>query len=73
MTLSERIIKVYKRFHPTFWVANGMELFERLAYYGQQIVFMIYLRNRLGFSESEAGWLSGMFGGLIFPILLFLL
>ncbi len=48
-----------------------MELFERLAYYGQQIVFMIYMRNKLGFSESEAGQLSGMFGGLIYllPIL----
>ena len=48
-----------------------MELFERLAYYGQQIVFMIYLRNRLGFTEAEAGTLSGIFGGLIYllPIL----
>ena len=48
-----------------------MELFERLAYYGQQIVFMIYLRNKLGFTESEAGQLSGIFGGLIYllPIL----
>ncbi|PKL83319.1 MAG: MFS transporter [Ignavibacteriae bacterium HGW-Ignavibacteriae-3] len=48
-----------------------MELFERLAYYGQQIVFMIYMRNGLGFTESEAGQLSGMFGGLIYllPIL----
>ncbi len=58
-------------FHPTFWVANGMELFERLAYYGQQIVFMVYLRNKLGFTETEAGQLSGIFGGLIYllPIL----
>ena len=58
-------------FHPTFWVANGMELFERLAYYGQQIVFMIYMRNRLGFTEAQAGQLSGIFGGLIYllPIL----
>jgi dipeptide/tripeptide permease len=58
-------------FHPTFWVANGMELFERLAYYGQAIVFAIYLRNNLGFSESQAGTLSGIFGGLIYllPVL----
>jgi MFS family permease len=58
-------------FHPSFWVANGMELFERLAYYGQQIVFMVYLRNNLGFTESQAGTLSGIFGGLIYlmPIL----
>ena len=71
MSLSERIQEIRTGFHPTFWVANGMELFERLAYYGQQIVFMIYMRNKLGFTETEAGQLSGMFGGLIylFPIL----
>ncbi len=71
MSLSERIQEIRAGFHPTFWVANGMELFERLAYYGQQIVFMIYMRNKLGFTESEAGQLSGMFGGLIYllPIL----
>jgi len=48
-----------------------MELFERLAYYGQQIVFMIYLRNQLGFTETQAGQLSCIFGGLIYllPIL----
>lgn len=71
MSLRQRLKAVYEMFHPTFWVANGMELFERLAYYGQQIVFMIYLRNNLGFSEAQAGTLSGIFGGLIYlmPIL----
>lgn len=71
MSISERIQEIRTGFHPTFWVANGMELFERLAYYGQQIVFMIYMRDRLGFTESVAGQLSGVFGGLIYllPIL----
>ena len=71
MSLNEKIAELKKDFHPTFWVANGMELFERLAYYGQQIVFMVYLRNNLGFTETEAGTLSGLFGGLIYllPIL----
>ena len=71
MTLQERLKEVKDGFHPSFWVANGMELFERLAYYGQQIVFMVYVRNRLGFTETEAGTLSGIFGGLIYllPIL----
>ncbi len=71
MNLTAELQKLKKGFLPSFWVANGMELFERLAYYGQQIVFMIYLRNNLGFSETEAGQLSGMFGGLIYllPIL----
>ncbi len=63
--------KVRTGFLPSFWVANIMELFERLAYYGQQIVFMIYMRNVLGFSEAEAGQLSGFFGGILYllPIL----
>ncbi|MBA4407744.1 MFS transporter [bacterium] len=71
MSISSEVQKFKTGFLPSFWVANGMELFERLAYYGQQIVFMIYMRNKLGFSESEAGQLSGIFGGLIYllPIL----
>lgn len=71
MNISSEFQKLKSGFHSSFWVANGMELFERLAYYGQQIVFMIYLRNNLGFSESQAGQLSGIFGGLIYllPIL----
>lgn len=71
MNLSAEIQKLKSGFHPSFWVANVMELFERLAYYGQQIVFMIYLRNNLHFTETEAGQLSGIFGGLIYllPIL----
>jgi len=69
--LSQRLASLREGFHPSFWVANGMELFERLAYYGQQIVFVIYLRNNLGYSESEAGALSGVFGGMIYllPVL----
>ena len=51
MTISHAPERNSRDFHPSFWVANGMELFERLAYYGQQIVFMIYLRNNLGFTE----------------------
>jgi dipeptide/tripeptide permease len=53
-------------FHPTFWVANGMELFERLAYYGQATVLSVFLRNHLRFSEIEAGQISSVFGGLIY-------
>ncbi len=71
MSFQERVQEVKEGFHPSFWVANGMELFERLAYYGQQIVFMVYVRNSLGFTETQAGTLSGIFGGLIYllPIL----
>jgi proton-dependent oligopeptide transporter, POT family len=66
MDIQAKLADLKSTFHPSFWVANGMELFERLAYYGQQIVFMIYMRNQLGFTETQAGQLSGMFGGLIY-------
>jgi len=66
VTLSDRLRPLRTGFHPTFWVANGMELFERLAFYGQQIVLGVFLRNKLGFTEQEAGQLSGIFGGLIY-------
>ena len=71
MDIQNKLQELKAGFHKTFWVANVMELFERLAYYGQQIIFMIYMRNDLGFSEAEAGQLSGIFGGLIYllPIL----
>ncbi|KAB2880099.1 peptide MFS transporter [bacterium] len=64
--LRDQLQKVREGFHPTFWVANGMELFERLAFYGQKIVMSLYLRDRLGFTESESGQLSGIFGGMIY-------
>jgi proton-dependent oligopeptide transporter, POT family len=71
LDIAGKIENLKNSFHRSFWIANIMELFERLAYYGQQIVFMVYLRNRLGFTETEAGQLSGIFGGLIYllPIL----
>ena len=70
MPLSNRIDWFRRNFLPTFWVANIMELFERLAYYGQQIVFMVYLRDVLGYSETESGGFSSVFGGImwLFPI-----
>ena len=58
-------------FHRTFWVANTMELFERLAYYGQATVLSLYLRNTLKFSEIESGQLSSIFGGLLYLLPVF--
>jgi len=63
---SSALARLRKGFHPTFWVANGMELFERLAYYGQATVLSIFLRDHLHFTEIEAGQLSSLFGGLIY-------
>jgi len=58
-------------FQTTFWVANGMELFERLAYYGQATILSVFLRDHLRFDEVEAGQLSSIFGGLIYFLPIF--
>lgn len=71
MNLSAEFQKVKTGFHPSFWVANGMELFERLAYYGQATILSIFLRDHLNFSEVEAGQLSSIFGGLIYLLPIF--
>jgi proton-dependent oligopeptide transporter, POT family len=69
--LKSRIIKFKSGFKGPFWVANIMELFERLAYYGQATILSIFLRDHLKFSEIEAGQLSSIFGGLIYLLPVF--
>jgi proton-dependent oligopeptide transporter, POT family len=58
-------------FKGPFWVANIMELFERLAYYGQATILSIFLRDHLKFTELQAGQLSSIFGGLIYLLPVF--
>ncbi len=65
------INKLKSGFQTSFWVANGMELFERLAYYGQATILSVFLRNHLKFSEVQAGQLSSIFGGLIYFLPIF--
>ena len=43
-----------KGFSRAFYVANTVELFERMAYYAIFIVLTIYLSNILGFNDFEA-------------------
>ena len=51
------------KFSREFWVANSVELLERAAYYGVFIVITLYLSRILGFSDIEAGIISGIFSG----------
>lgn len=66
-----RFEKLKTGFQASFWTANGMELFERLAYYGQATILSVFLRNHLKFSEVQAGQLSSIFGGLIYFLPIF--
>ena len=54
------------KFSRAFWVANSVELLERLAYYAVFIVLTIYLSNVWGFSDGEAGIISGCFSALLY-------
>ena len=57
----------FKGFPKSFWIANGVELLERAAYYGVFIVITLYLSRILGFNDVQAAWLSGSFSaGLYF-------
>jgi proton-dependent oligopeptide transporter, POT family len=52
-------------FSSTFWVANTLELFERLAFYGSKAVLTVFLATKVGL-EKEAGTLAGIFSGVIY-------
>lgn len=49
-----------------FWVANGMELFERAAYYGTFIALALFLTDIVGFTDVEAGWIGALFASMIY-------
>lgn len=54
------------KFSKAFWVANSVELLERLAYYAVFIVITLYLSNVWGFSDIEAGIISGIFSASLY-------
>ncbi len=71
MSFGQRLQEIRDGFQPAFWVANLTELFERLAYYGQNTVLAVYLHRHLKFTEAQTGDLTGFFGGVVWflPIL----
>jgi proton-dependent oligopeptide transporter, POT family len=62
--------KLRSGFSSTFWIANTLELFERLAFYGSKAVLTVFLATKVGL-QQEAGTLAGIFSGVIYllPIL----
>jgi proton-dependent oligopeptide transporter, POT family len=51
-------------FSSTFWVANTLELFERLAFYGSKAVLVVFLLEKVG--VVEAATFTGIFSGVIY-------
>lgn len=67
MGLRDRYLEIRHGFVPTFWVANTLELFERMAFYGAKAVLAVFIATSVGLGD-DAGALSGMFSGLIFSL-----
>ena len=71
MSFGQRLKEIREGFEPAFWVANGTEIFERVAYYATTAVLAVYLSEQLHFSNELTGWLVGTFGLVVWflPIL----
>jgi len=62
---------VMKSFNKTFWIASGMELFERWAWYGLFAVLALYLTGStdeggLGFTHTEKGQIMGIVTAILY-------
>ena len=70
MVFAKRFQEFRDGFSSTFWIANALELFERLAFYGMKAILTVYLANKVGL-QNEAGTLAGLFSGVIYllPVL----
>lgn len=67
IAMMEWIRKIRTGFQATFWIANTLELFERLAFYGSKAVLAIYLANKVGLAD-EAGTLAGMYSAVLYSL-----
>lgn len=68
MSLGSRLQQVRQGFQTAFWVANVSELFERLAFYGQQAFLALFLVERMKLSDISAGQLMGWFGLVVYAL-----
>jgi POT family proton-dependent oligopeptide transporter len=68
--LSAQFDRLRTSFVRSFWVANTLELFERLAFYGTKAILAVYLVERVGLG-TLGNTLVGLYGFAIFflPIL----
>ena len=54
------------KFSRAFWVANSVELLERLAFYAVFSVITLYLSNVWGFTDIQAGIISGVYSASLY-------
>jgi POT family proton-dependent oligopeptide transporter len=59
------LVKTLRKYPPTFWIANLIELLERWGWYGMYMVLALYLTSSrdlgaLGFTQIEKGMIMGI-------------
>ncbi len=67
MSFTDRLTAIRTGFSSSFWIANTLELFERVAFYGSKAVLAVYLATKVGLSD-DAGKLAGIFSGVIYSL-----
>ena len=66
-----KITTTIQQYPRTFWVANTLELFERMAWYGFFMLFANYLTGTsetgaLEFTQAQKGWIMGVGTGILY-------
>jgi dipeptide/tripeptide permease len=70
------ILSTMKKFPKVFWVANTIEIFERIAWYGLFAVLALYLTNStdegaLGFTQIQKGAMMGTVTAILYFLPIF--
>ncbi len=65
MSLADRLQHLRTGFARSFWVANVLELFERLAFYGSKAMLAVYLVEKVGLGRRGSE-LVGLYGFAVF-------
>jgi dipeptide/tripeptide permease len=68
MSLADRIRDLRDGFTRSFWVANTLELFERLAFYGSKAVLAVYVAEKVGLGAQLAATMVGAFSGVLYSL-----
>jgi dipeptide/tripeptide permease len=70
MSFNSQLSVLRTGFSSTFWIANTLELFERLAFYGMKAVLVVFIAEKVGLKD-EAGTLAGWFTTLVYFLPIF--
>jgi len=65
LSLADRFHHLRTGFTRSFWVANVLELFERLAFYGSKAILAVYLVEKVGLGRTGST-LVGLYGFAVF-------